>query len=52
MRLLALIVIGALSGPSVELRMLAASLLRAIIGASRSSLYSDLLLEDRRLLSS
>ena len=52
MQLLALVATGALNGPSVELRVLAASPLRAIIRASRSSLYSDLLLEDRRLLSS
>jgi len=46
-RLLALIVIGALSGPSVELRMLAASPLSAIVrvgklGSSLGSLLEGL----------
>ncbi len=50
MQLLALVIIGALNGPSVELRILAASLLRAIIRASRLGLYLESPLEDYCLL--
>jgi len=48
MRLLALIITGALNSPSVELRVLAASLLSAIIRVGELGLSLDLLLEGLR----